>query len=246
MADNLIGAIKSGRLTRTERPDRPDWHGRRQGKKLRPGHKKLLQKLLPDLRVTGLNPDPDFAATMSTAPDQVWLEIGFGGGEHLAAQAMAHPGIGFIGAEPFVNGVAKLLSTISNENLQNVRICDDDARPLLDAMPENSVDRAFVLFSDPWPKRRHHKRRFIVRENLDRLARILKEGAELRFASDHMGFVSWSLQALLDHPSFAWSARRASDWRVPPADWQPTRYEEKSLARGERPVYLLFNRLPGN
>lgn len=228
----------------SERPDWPDWHGRRLGKKLRSGHKELLQKLLPGLRVTGQNPDPDFAATMTGRPDRVWLEIGFGGGEHLAAQARAHPDVGFIGAEPFINGVAKLLSTISNEGLHNIRICDDDARPLLDAMQANSVDRAFVLFSDPWPKRRHHKRRFIVAENLDRLARVMKDGAELRFASDHMGFVSWSLQALLDHPCFTWSARRAGDWRVPPADWQPTRYEEKSLARGEHPVYLLFNRLP--
>lgn len=202
-----------------------------------------MEKRLPGLRVTGQDPDPDFAATMTAKPDQTWLEIGFGGGEHLAAQARAHPDIGFIGAEPFINGVAKLLSVINKENLQNIRICDDDARPLLDAMAENSVDRAFVLFSDPWPKRRHNKRRFIVRENLDRLARVMKDGAQLRFASDHMDFVSWSLQALLDHPCFTWSARRASDWRTPPVDWQPTRYEEKSLARGERPVYLLFNRL---
>jgi len=180
---------------------------------------------------------------MAGVPAQLWLEIGFGGGEHLAAQARAHPDIGFIGAEPFINGVAKLLSAISDGALQNIRICDDDARPLLDAMAENSVDRAFVLFSDPWPKRRQNKRRFIVKENLDRLARVMKDGAELRFASDHMGFVSWSLQALIEHPCFSWNARRANDWRIPPEDWQPTRYEEKALARGERPAYLLFSRL---
>ncbi len=225
------------------RPDRPDWHGRRHGKKLRPGHKELVEKLLPVLRVTAQAPDPDFTTTMAVAPSGVWLEIGFGGGEHLAAQARTYPDIGFIGAEPFVNGVAKLLSAIDGEDLKNIRICDDDARPLLDAMPENSIDRAFVLFSDPWPKKRQNKRRFIVRENLDRLARVLKDGAELRFASDHMDFVSWSLQAMLEHPSFCWSARRASDWRVPPEDWQPTRYEEKALARGEHPVYLIFKRL---
>ncbi|NQU58293.1 MAG: tRNA (guanosine(46)-N7)-methyltransferase TrmB [Rhodospirillales bacterium] len=228
----------------SKRPsDKPDWHGRRHGKKLRPGHKALVENRLPALRVTAQNPDPDFAATMAGVPAQLWLEIGFGGGEHLAAQARAHPDIGFIGAEPFINGVAKLLSAISDGALQNIRICDDDARPLLDAMAENSVDRAFVLFSDPWPKRRQNKRRFIVKENLDRLARVMKDGAELRFASDHMGFVSWSLQALIEHPCFSWNARRANDWRIPPEDWQPTRYEEKALARGERPAYLLFSRL---
>ena len=226
--------------------DKPDWHGRRHGKKLRPGHKELVEKRLPALRVTAQSPDPDFAATMAETPTHVWLEIGFGGGEHLAAQARAHPDIGFIGAEPFVNGVAKLLSAIDGEDLKNIRICDDDARPLLDAMAEKSVDRAFVLFSDPWPKRRQNKRRFIVKENLDRLARVMKDGAQLRFASDHMDFVSWSLQRLIAHPCFSWQARTAGDWRTPPQDWQPTRYEEKALARGERPAYLLFTRLPRN
>ncbi len=226
------------------RPDRPDWHGRRLGKKLRPGHKELLKKKLPDIQVTAQNPAPHFDATMDATPDKVWMEIGFGGGEHLACQAKSHPEIGFIGCEPFINGVAKLLATIRDEELKNIRICDDDARPLLDAMSENSIDRAFLLYSDPWPKKRHHKRRFIIKENLDRLARVLKDGSELRFASDHMGFVSWALQYLLAHPSFAWQARSAKDWRVPPKDWVPTRYEEKALARGERPAYLLFTRLP--
>jgi tRNA (guanine-N7-)-methyltransferase len=224
--------------------DKPDWRGRRRGKKLRPGHKALVEKFLPTLRVTAHNPDPDFSATMADVPDQVWLEIGFGGGEHLAAQAIAHPDIGFIGAEPYVNGVAKLLSTIDGGNLKNIRICDDDARPLLDSMAEKSIDRAFVLFSDPWPKKRQNKRRFIVKENLDRLARVMKDGAQLRFASDHMDFVSWSLQHLIAHPCFSWQQRTASEWRLPPQDWQSTRYEEKALARGECPVYLLFNRLP--
>lgn len=181
---------------------------------------------------------------MPNTPKQVWLEIGFGGGEHLAVQARAHPDIGFIGCEPFVNGVAKLMGAIHENELKNIRICDDDARPLLDAMVENSIDRSFILYSDPWPKKRHHKRRFIVKENLDRLARVLKDGAELCFASDHMDFVEWTLQHLLDHPSFQWQAQTASDWRNPPKDWVPTRYEEKALARGERPAYLLFTRLP--
>jgi len=183
---------------------------------------------------------------MSVRPGRVWLEIGFGGGEHLAAQAKIYPDIGFIGCEPFINGVAKLLAAIRDDNLKNIRICDDDARPLLDAMDGDCIERAFILYSDPWPKKRHNKRRFIVKENLDRLARVMKDGAQLHFASDHMDFVSWSLQHLIAHPDFAWQARSARDWRMPPADWVPTRYEEKALARGERPAYLLFTRLPRN
>lgn len=205
-----------------------------------------MEESLPELRVAAETPDPNFEATMEGAPEQVWLEIGFGGGEHLAAQAKANPDIGFIGCEPFINGVAKLLSAIRDNSLKNIRICDDDARPLLDVMEEQSIDRTFVLFSDPWPKKRHHKRRFIVKENLDRLARVMKDGAELRVASDHMGFVSWSLQRLLAHPDFTWKARRANDWRNPPADWIQTRYEEKALARGEKPAYLLFTRVSRN
>lgn len=181
---------------------------------------------------------------MNVAPEQVWLEIGFGGGEHLVAQAQAHPTIGFIGCEPFLNGVAKVLSEINDNGLHNIRLCDDDARPLLDRLPEASVDRAFVLFSDPWPKKRHHKRRFFVKENLDRLARVLKDGAELRIASDHMEFLGWSLERLLAHTGLQWAARSADDWRFPPKDWVRTRYEEKALDRGERPAYLIFNRCP--
>ena len=223
--------------------ERSDWHGRRLGKKLRVGQENLLENLLPHFKITPLNPDPHFETTMSESPQQVWLEIGFGGGEHLAALARAHPQIGFIGCEPFINGVAKLLSTIQTYNLKNIRIYDNDARPLLDVMNSQSIDRAFVLFSDPWPKKRHHKRRFIIEENLNRLARILKDEAELRFASDHYGFVSWALEQLVGHSAFAWNARSFRDWRNPPQDWVTTRYEEKALARQEHPAYLLFKRL---
>ena len=223
--------------------ERPEWHGRRRGKKLRARQRGLLENLLPFLKVTPLNFDPHFETTMSEVPNQVWLEIGFGGGEHLAALAMAHPQIGFIGCEPFINGVAKLLTVIQAHNLKNIRICDNDARPLLDVMNAQSIDRAFVLFSDPWPKKRHHKRRFIIEENLSRLARVLKNDAEILFASDHCGFVSWSLEQFICHPDFTWNARSFRDWRNPPKDWVATRYEEKALARHKNPVYLLFKRL---
>jgi tRNA (guanine-N7-)-methyltransferase len=223
--------------------ERPNWHGRRLGKKLRVGQKNLLDNSLSGLKVTPLNPDPHFETTMLEAPQQVWLEIGFGGGEHLAVLAKANPQIGFIGCEPFMNGVAKLLTTIHTHNLKNIRIYDNDARPLLDVMDNQSIDRAFILFSDPWPKKRHHKRRFFIEENLNRLARILKDEAELRFASDHYDFVSWTLEQFIGHPAFAWNARSFRDWRNPPKDWVTTRYEEKALTRHEHPAYLLFKRL---
>ena len=223
--------------------ERSDWHGRRLGKKLRVGQKNLLENLLPRLQITPLNPNPHFETTMLKVPQQVWLEIGFGGGEHLVALARAHPQIGFIGCEPFINGVAKLLTAIHAYNLKNIRIYDNDVRPLLDVMDNQSIDRAFVLFSDPWPKKRHHKRRFIIEENLTRLARVLKDEAELRFASDHYGFVSWALEQLIGHPAFTWNARSFRDWRNPPKDWVTTRYEKKALARHEYPAYLLFKRL---
>lgn len=221
----------------------PDWHGRRLGKKLRVGQRKLLENLLPLLKITPLDPNPHFETTMSDLPKEVWLEIGFGGGEHLAEMAKANPKIGFIGCEPFINGVAKLLTEIDTYNLNNIRIYNDDARPLLEAMSNQSIDRAFVLFPDPWPKKRHHKRRFINKENLNRLARVLKDGAELRIASDHFGFVSWALEQLIGHTAFTWDARSFRDWRNPPLDWIKTRYEEKALARQEQPAYLLFKRL---
>ena len=223
--------------------ERPNWHGRRFGKKLRVGQKKLLENLLPYFSITPSDPHPYFEATMSEVPTEVWLEIGFGGGEHLAALAKANPKIGFIGCEPFINGVAKLLTEIDTYSLKNIRIYGDDARPLLDAMNSQSIDRVFVLFPDPWPKKRHHKRRFINEENLNRLARVLKDEAELRFASDHPGFVSWALERLLRHPAFDWSARSFRDWRSPPHDWIRTRYEEKALARKEKPAYLHFKRV---
>ena len=217
------------------------FHGRRLGKPLRKNHRKLVDELLPTMKLA----DPACPAASFDGPlDRIWLEIGFGGGEHLVAQARANPGIGFIGAEPFINGIAKVLSVIEREKLANIRLHDDDARPLLDALPDASIDRAFLLFADPWPKKRHNKRRFVTPENLDRLARVLKDGAELRFASDHGEYVAWALERLGVHPAFEWLARRPADWRTPPDDWVPTRYQEKAEARGEVCTFLRFRRRP--
>ncbi|NQV48601.1 MAG: tRNA (guanosine(46)-N7)-methyltransferase TrmB [Rhodospirillaceae bacterium] len=216
-----------------------DWHGRRHGKKLRPGRQVLIDGVLPRLRFD--LPDDPGAAFGGEASD-IWMEIGFGGGEHLAGQALAHPEIGFIGCEPFVNGVASLLSLVDAGGIGNIRVYDDDARPLLNSLPDASIGRVYVLFADPWPKKRHHKRRFIGAENLGRLARVMKDGAELRFASDHSEYVGWALERLSQHPDFDWTARSAVDWRQPPADWTPTRYEQKALNGGQRCTYLSFLR----
>lgn len=172
----------------------------------------------------------------------VWLEVGFGAGEHLIAQAEAHPDIGFIGCEPFINGVAAALSEIERRRLDNVRLFDDDARPLLRALTAASIGRVFVLFSDPWPKTRHSERRFIGAGAIDAMARVLKDGGDLCYASDHMGYVRWTLDLLTRDDRFRWTARHPADWRHRPADGFPTRYEAKAMARGAPCVYLRFSR----
>ncbi len=222
----------------------PKLYGRRHGRPLRRHKSELLETALPTLRLDrpepGTRVDP---RTLFAAPIRaIWLEVGFGGGEHLAAQAVRHPDIGLIGCEPFVNGVASLLGHIERDGLTNVRILADDARFLLEVLPDAAIDRCFVLFADPWPKRRHQERRFIGPENLDRLARVLACGAELRLASDHAGLVQWMLEHTWRHPAFEWLARRADDWRSRPDDWPATRYEQKAIVAGRRPVFLRFRR----
>ena len=176
------------------------------------------------------------------APREIWLEIGFGGGEHLAALAGSHRDIGFIGVEPFVNGVARLLSLAEAASLDNLRILSDDARLLLRALPDASIGRAFVLFPDPWPKLRHHKRRIVNPDTVRDLARVLQPGAELRLATDDADYARAMLESVLAEPRFAWPAERSADWLVRPEDWPPTRYEEKALVAGRRPTYLRFVR----
>jgi tRNA (guanine-N7-)-methyltransferase len=173
---------------------------------------------------------------------EIWLEVGFGRGEHLAWQAEHNPGVGIIGCEPFINGVAGLLQKVDEDNLTNVRILHEDARLLLEALPDASISRFFLLFPDPWPKTRHHKRRFISPQNLAQLARVLKDGAEFRFGTDHMDYCRWALAHLMDHPDFEWTAEGPGDWRERPADWPPTRYESKAAAKGLKSAYLTFRR----
>ncbi|MGD0189853.1 MAG: tRNA (guanine(46)-N(7))-methyltransferase TrmB [Rhizomicrobium sp.] len=227
----------------TSRTHRNKLYGRRKGPKLSQYQASLFQTLLPALElklVSGCDPRAYFEA----AVDDVWLEIGFGGGEHLQWQAAHHPHTGIIGAEPYETGVAKLLAKLaaaySADAAHSIRIYRNDARDIVEALPDASLGRVFILFPDPWPKTRHHKRRFIQMTTLDELARVLKPGAELRFASDDTDYVAWVLERVLAHPSFEWTATSAVDWNIRPSDWPPTRYEEKALHGA--PIFLKFLR----
>jgi tRNA (guanine-N7-)-methyltransferase len=220
-------------------------YGRRRGRKLRAGQESRLATLLPALEVAlpaegRLDPASLFPFPIA----DLWLEVGFGSGEHLAAQAAVHPEVGFIGCEIFRNGVAALMALIEAGGVRNVRVFPEDARRLMAALPAGSVGRAFVLFPDPWPKARHAARRFIGRPNLDRLAVLLKDGAELRAASDDPGHVEWILEQASAHPAFAGPAGSPEDWRDRPSGWPPTRYERKAIDQGRQPHYFTFRRLP--
>jgi tRNA (guanine-N7-)-methyltransferase len=186
----------------------------------------------------------DVAALFSNAQSSIWLEIGFGGGEHLAQLAEQHPQTGFIGCEVFENGIVKLLAQIERRRLGNIRIFADDARLIIAALPPASIGRVFILFPDPWPKRRQHKRRIVSRETLDGLAEIMTDGAELRLATDDADYLCWILEQITAHPAFEWLARRLADWRERPPDWPPTRYEAKARAAGRPPAFLRVRRRP--
>ena len=219
--------------------------GRRRGRTLRPGQKALVTELLPRLAINlPASGRLDIAALFGTARSSIWLEIGFGGGEHLAQLAGQHPQIGFIGCEVFENGIVKLLAQIERRRLDNIRIFADDARLVMAAMPPASVGRAFILFPDPWPKRRQHKRRIVSPATLDGLAEIMSDDAELHLATDDGDYLSWILERVTAHPGFEWLARRPGDWRERPPDWPPTRYEAKSRAAGRSPAFLRVRRRP--
>ena len=177
-------------------------------------------------------------------PAEIWLEIGFGAGEHLAENAVAHPDVGFLGAEVFENGVVKLLAEVQRRELANIRIFVDDARLLLAALPEACLGRVFILFPDPWPKARHHKRRMVSLETLDQLARTMQGGAELRLATDDVGYLRAMLERVPGHPDFEWLARGPADWLQRPPDWPATRYEAKAVAAGRTPHFLRCSRRP--
>lgn len=208
--------------------------GRRNGRPLREQAARLWDEYLPTVRF-------DVADMAWVAGKPLWLEIGFGGGEHLAALAAQHPDVAFVGCEPFRNGVVKLLGAMDAQKLTNVRVHTDDARQVLRALPEASLDRAYVLYPDPWPKVRHQKRRLVNKELLDLFARAVKPGGIVQLATDHEGYGQWMLEHFLADSRFAWEAKSMADWEQPPEGWVPTRYEIKCLEETP-PVYLRFIR----
>ncbi|MEM9098324.1 MAG: tRNA (guanosine(46)-N7)-methyltransferase TrmB [Pseudomonadota bacterium] len=238
-------------MTGPKREDGAPWrnfYGRRHGKKLRPGQARLMETKLAALAPPGIgweeNPARNPIDLQALFPDKdaVWLEIGFGGGEHMIAQAKAYPQIALIGAEPYINGVATLLSAIERSGVSNLSVTDADARDVMDVLPQGSIARVFLNYPDPWPKTRHHKRRFINPDNIAQLAKVMTPGAELRIATDIPDYVRHCLELLCGDPRFLWTAEAPSDWREPWPDWPSTRYEAKALREGRVPHYLTFLR----
>ena len=221
--------------------ERPGLHGRRKGKKLRTHQSDLIETLLPRLSVDTTGPI-DCAALFAQPKRDLWLEIGFGGGEHLAGDARAHADVGIIGCEPFINGVAKMLTTIETEDLANVRMHAGDAFDVLAALPTASLGRINLLYPDPWPKRRQRKRRFVSERSVLEFARILRPGGEFRFASDIDDYTGWTLARVLPSPFFQWTAQASTDWLEPWSGFTRTRYEEKAIREGRRSAYLTFVR----
>jgi tRNA (guanine-N7-)-methyltransferase len=218
--------------------------GRRRGKTIRPLQATALSEGLGRYRLDLGTPAPsDIATLFPSRVAEVRLEIGFGGGEHLLHEASSHPGAGFIGVEPFVNSMAKMMTALAEKPLANLRVHDDDATRLLDWLPDASLAGIDLFYPDPWPKKKHWKRRFVSQVNLGRFARVLRKGGAFRFASDIDSYVNWTLLACAAHRGFAWEAADSSDWKTPYAGWPGTRYEAKALRENRRPAYLSFRRV---
>lgn len=217
--------------------------GRRKAKALSPKQESRNTELLPKLRFdVAAKPINELTDAFPSLPENIILEIGFGGGEHLIHQATSLPGNGYIGVEPFINSMAKALGAIEDNKLENIRLYDEDAVELLDWLPEGSIDRIDLLYPDPWPKKRHWKRRFVNQKNLTRFARVLKPGAAFHFASDIDTYINWTLHHCEQHPAFEWQAESAADWHTPYPNWIRTRYEAKAIREGRAPCYLRFQR----
>jgi tRNA (guanine-N7-)-methyltransferase len=228
----------------TQAPQKRAFYGRRKGHKLRRGQASLIATVLPKFALDLTRPAPaDLRMLFQVPLDEVRLEIGFGGGEHLIHEAASYPRIGHLGCEPYVNGMAKALAAIEIAGLQNIRLHHGDALDLLDWLPPRSLARIDLLYPDPWPKKRHWKRRFVSDEMIGRVARVIRADGTLRFATDWPDYAEWTLQHLLRAPAFAWTAERADDWRRPWAGFPGTRYEKKAYAQGLKPVYLEFRRV---
>ena len=232
-------------MTHPERPHR-NFYGRRKGKHLKQSQEGYLEEDL-----AALSPGPvSWEENPTRSPldltalfggRDVWLEVGFGGGEHVIHQAASNPEVGIIGCEPYINGVAMLLGKMRKAGVENLRIHPGDVRDMFDVLPDASISKAFLLYPDPWPKARHHRRRFVTPEHLEPLARVLKPGAEFRVATDIPDYVRQTLEQVPGH-GFEWLAEGPEDWRAPWADWLSTRYEQKALREGRTPHYLTFRK----
>ena len=229
--------------------DRPwrNLYGRRHGKKLKPNQARLLESLLPRLAVPGVTPrdNPARLALAPLFPDDrpLWLEVGFGGGEHMVHQAATHPEVGIVGCEPFVNGVATALTHIRDQNLANVRLWNNDALDVLRRVPDGALSFLYLLHPDPWPKARHAKRRMVNDGPIDLFASKLKPGGEFRLATDDPTYLNWSLMIMQRHTDqFEWLAKRPKDFLEPSGGWIETRYGAKSRREGRRPYYLRYRR----
>ena len=223
-----------------------NFYGRIKGKALNAAQERYLEEDLPKLSVGGIsrtdNPERSLLDMQHVAAGKpLWLEIGFGGGEHLVHQALANPDMQFLGVEAYVNGVAMLLGKMRKAGVKNIKLHMGDARDLMDVLPERSVSKAFLLYPDPWPKLRHHRRRFVTPEHLEPLGRSLTQGAEFRVATDIEDYVRQTLQEV-PKVGFDWLAEASDDWRTPWGDWISTRYEQKALREGRRPHYLRFRK----
>lgn len=230
------------------------FYGRRKGKHLRVRQKAALDEVLPKLKLDLAGPAPDDIHDLWQHAEldgsqnarrfsAIRLEIGVGGGEHLLHRARENPDIAFIGIEPFVNSMAKLVYALETEPLSNIRLFDDDATQVLDWLPDGSIDQIDLLYPDPWPKKRHWKRRFVNEKNLTRFDRILKPGGRFCFASDIDSYVNWTLQHILAHQAFDWCSNGPESWRAPWHNWPSTRYEAKAFREGRIPAYLTFRKL---
>ncbi|CCV03241.1 tRNA (guanine-N(7)-)-methyltransferase [Mesorhizobium metallidurans STM 2683] len=228
-----------------DRPSRATeaFFGRRRGKTIRPQQQAALETGFRTYRLElTAAPPADLRSLFVADVGAIHLEIGFGGGEHLLHRATAAPATGFIGVEPFVNGMAKMMMAVRERPLANLRVYDDDATRLLDWLPQASLDGIDLLYPDPWPKKKHWKRRFVSPLNLDRFARVLQPGGKFRFASDIDSYVNWTLLNCRAHNAFAWQAGEAVDWHRPYEGWPGTRYEAKAIRERRRPAYLTFVR----
>lgn len=248
---------KGSQFTPRDNFGRPKFYGRRKGRVVRKAKTTLLESFLPEIKISSATKF-DKQTMFGLPVEKVCLEIGFGDGQHLAGQALNNPQTGFIGAEVFQNGVANLLTLITGikegtqlpekinllpERTDNIRVFDDDMRILFPLIPDGFLDKVFVLFPDPWPKKRHAHRRFINPDNLKEIARILKKGGVLRVATDHKIYKGWTLRQLAADKNFSWTAKCGNDWKHEPQDWVQTKYQKKAIREGRRPVFLDFERI---